>query len=172
MGADVREAEQPAAYDSAPAVAALESVLARPEFQPIEAEYQRLKRQRNGRPPDWFQLFGGPPNRRELARAVQRESQYLALHGEWSGYSHAADASPYIRPGRLAGEAAFLAVRSPLQMPHRAALATHIMLRATRQMIEHFRNGEDLSTWYNREVSARWHSLRQLHVNVVDEPED
>jgi hypothetical protein len=135
-------------------------------LQPIESEYQRFRRER-GRRPDWFQMFGGPASRRELARAVGREAEYSGLYAEWSSFSHAADASAYIRPGRGWGEVAFLAVRSPHNMPHRAFLAARIMLHSTRQMINHFRHGEDLRAWYLGEVQQLWLALSRLHVNVV-----
>jgi hypothetical protein len=86
-------------YDSVEGVGRLESVLARDEFRPVEAEYQRLRRKKNRRP-EWFQLFDGANNRRELAKAVHQETDYMALYSGWSGFSHAADASPYLRPGR------------------------------------------------------------------------
>jgi len=133
-------------YDSGPPIDGLRRVLARPQFHALDAEYVRLRQQLR-RPPDWFRLVG-VNSRRALARAVDREWEYLAMYGEWSGFSHAADASAYIRPGRAVGEMAFLGVRSPQQMPHRAFFAAHLLLRATRQMIEHFRGGEPgLSQW-------------------------
>jgi hypothetical protein len=155
-------------YDAGPPVDALQYVLARPGLQPIEAEYQRLKQLRNNRAPSWFQFFGGPSNRRELAKAVAREWEYSALYGEWSNFSHAGDASAYIRPGRGPDEAAFPVVRSPQQMPHRAFLAVRLLLRATRVMLDHFRHGEDLVRWYNEDVRDRWMNLKNLRVVDAD----
>jgi hypothetical protein len=53
------------------------------------------------------------------------------MYGLWSGFSHAADASAYIRPGRQDREMAFLGVRSPQHMPQRAFLAAGMLIRAT-----------------------------------------
>jgi Family of unknown function (DUF5677) len=178
VGADYTRAVQaddeisspPRFFDSSLPVAALRRVLDRPMLRPIEAEYQRLKRLLRGKL-DWFRLFEGPRNRRELARAVGREREYLNLYGEWSRFSHAADASAYIRPGNEIGETAFLAVRSPHQMPHRAVLAAHAMLHSTRLMIDHFRHGENLSTWYVREVREPWLALSRLHVTTTETEE-
>jgi hypothetical protein len=119
-----------------------------------------------GGPPEWFQLFGGPANRRQLAGAVEREWEYLTLYGEWSAYSHAADASPYLRSTNATGDAAFLSVRAPHQMAHRAFMAARIMLRSTRVMIDHFRPGENLSSWYQREIRGKWLALGNLQVDV------
>jgi hypothetical protein len=170
---DIRGART--SHDSRPAVVALESVLSRDEFTPVEAEYQRFKRAKRRRP-EWFQLFGGPQERRALARAVDRETQYLVLYKDWSGFSHAADASPYLRSGRAPGQAGFLAVRSAHEMQHRAALAASWMLHASRLMLQHFRPDTalaDLAKWYWRDFRPRFERLRTLEVVVVehDDPE-
>lgn len=154
-------------FDSAPHVAAMERVLSTPNMQPVEAEYQRVRSLRKGRHPHWFQLFDGPADRRALAGAVERGWEYLTLYGEWSGFSHAADASPYLRSAD-AGGAAFLAVRAPHEMAQRASLAASIMLRSTRLLIDHFRKGEDLSAWYRREIQGPYLSLGKLRVTVVE----
>jgi len=154
-------------HDSGPNVVALESVLSRDEFKPVEAEYRRLRRERRRRP-EWFQMFGGPQDRRALAKVVGRETQYLVLYKDWSGFSHAADASPYLRSGRAPGQAAFLAVRSAHEMQHRAALAALWMLRATRLTLRHFRPDDDLGEWYGRDVRPRLDQLRAMRVVVVE----
>ena len=48
-------------------IANLQNMLSKPDFQPIEAEWQRLKALNKKRDPEWFSLFGGPKNVRELA---------------------------------------------------------------------------------------------------------
>lgn len=156
-------------FDAGTAVQGLQSVLDRDQFREIEAEYTRARHSRGGRPPDWFTLFGGPRNRRELAQRVGREAEYLSFYGPWSGFSHAADASTYLRPGRSANEAAFLGVRSAHEIPHRAFLATGIVIHATRQMIERFRAGEDLTRWYQREVKPRWDQLQRMRVVIAND---
>lgn len=38
----------------------LKGMLAAPDFQPIEQEWQTLKKKRKNKEPEWFNLFGGP----------------------------------------------------------------------------------------------------------------
>lgn len=154
----------PAAYDSGPSVARLEIVLNRPGMVPIEAEFQRTRNVRKKNYPDWYELFDGPRDRRELARSIGQEAQYEGFYGEWSSFSHAADASAYLTEGDHPGEAAFLGVRTPLKIPERAFLAAGYLINATRLMTDHFRNGGNLQRWYVEEVKPLWDTLRRLRV--------
>ena len=105
-------------------------------FRDVDVEDLKLRKHLN-RAPGWF-LLVGVKNRRALARAIGRESEYLSFYSEWSGFSHAADAASYITAGRYERETAFWGVRTPEHRPHRAFFAVYWLLRATRQMIEHF----------------------------------
>lgn len=154
---------QLAPFDSEAQGVNLRTVLARPHFAAIEADFQ--ERRRSKRPRAWFSLMDGPTNRQELARAVGREAEYLSFYAEWSGFSHASDGSGMFGPGRQPGEVAFPVLRTARHMPHRAFVVVRWVLRATRQMIQHFRPGENLEPWYGREVQARWHALARLHAD-------
>jgi hypothetical protein len=149
-------------HDSQDSVQRLQRVLQRPSMAAVEAEYQRLKI-KSRRKPEWFQLFDGPPNRRQLARAVGREAEYLVLYAPWSASAHGTDAAAYLRAGD-AQNAAFSALRSPHQMQFLANMTVAIFTRATQKMIQHFRCGEDLSSWYVREIKPAWERLRQTTV--------
>lgn len=146
----------------------LRPVLRRPELADIADDFESRTKGRR-RIPEWFTLMDGPKNRRRLAAAVGREAEYLNFYSLWSGFSHAADSTPYIRVGRAAGEVAFLGLRAPANMPNRAFMIVFYVLRATRKMIGHFRPGESLEAWYLREVKDRWNSLRRLEVVDRDE---
>jgi hypothetical protein len=149
-------------YDAGDSVAGLRSVLARDQFRDLDAEYVKLHKSLN-RPPDWFRLVG-VKTRRALARAVGRETEYLSFYSEWSGFSHAGDAASYITAGRHERETAFWGVRTPEHMPHRAFFSVYWLLRATREMIEHFRAGENLTSWYLREIQTPFFALQRLRV--------
>ena len=71
------------------AIDRLKSGLAQPGYAEAYADYQRLSARR---PAQWYQLFDGPSNLRELAREVGREGAYEVLYGEWSILGHGKDA--------------------------------------------------------------------------------
>lgn len=152
----------PAPYDAGPPIADLRSMLAREQFRELEATYERLQ-QKHGRPPDWFQLVG-VRNRRVMATAVDREFEYVTLYGFWSAYSHAADASRYLRPGRHPGETGFSSVRTPHAMAGHAVIPIGLMVNATRLMIDRFRAGESIAPWYAREIQRPYEELRRVRI--------
>ena len=156
----------PSVSDADVPVAALRRLLAREQFRDLDAEYLKLRKQLN-RAPDWFRLVG-VQTRRVLAKAVGRESEYLLLYPGWSGFSHASDAASYITTGRTEGESAFWGVREK-EMPQRAFFAAYWLLHATRQMLEHFRAGESLTSWYTREIQAPFFALERLRVVTDDD---
>lgn len=151
------------------AAAQLRSVLAKPQFAEIVGEHakQRLER----RFPAWFSLFGGPRNVRSLSDHLARGGEYGLFYGEWSQSMHAVDATPYLRSGREAGRMAFVGMRNPRHFKDLAFAAAQMMINTTRQFVEHFRPGENLSLWYERDIREPFMRLQQLRVTVNEEEE-
>jgi hypothetical protein len=136
------------------AIANLQDLLARPQFQPIEAEIKRQKR----RNPKWYQLFGGPSNLRELAHHLRREAQYHVFYTHWSSISHAHDLSRFI--GKTSdGGPGYKMLRDPDKIQEVTRHAANIMLAGTRLVLDKFRPQEDMNSWYLREVRKRFLEL-------------
>jgi hypothetical protein len=148
-------------------VDALKRMLQGEQLASVEAEYARLSVKR--RFPEWFSLFGGPPNRAELALRLGRGAEYRFLYGDYSGVAHGTDVSRYIT--RLKGQAAYDAVRRPDELQQVAALAALFLIRAIRQMIGQFRRGENLERWYVREVRPLLRQLIDLRLEFKALPE-
>ena len=119
----------------------LEHFLARPQFQIVEEEIKRYRKQKRNRP-DWYQLFGGPTNLRNLARHLNRHAQYDFLYRSWSKVAHAQDASRLINRQ----------LRDVSSNKELTAFAVSFMLSATRMLLKKFRPGENLAEWYKSEV--------------------
>lgn len=128
------------------AVANLQDLLAKPQFAAIEKDFTELKGQRA-----WYRLYGGPNDIRRLAHHVGRGAQYDFLYRQWCRVSHAHDFAPFFAK-TLDGEAAIRGIRDPSDLKDVANFAATFMLGATRALIGKFRPGEDISTWYSREV--------------------
>jgi hypothetical protein len=156
-------------YDSAEGVAKLRTVLARPQFEELEADYATRTTTRPWQVPNWFSLLGGPRDRRQLAKFLNHEPEYLTLYGEWSDIAHATDAAVYVVPGDEPNQAAFKPLRFAAMLPQRGFLAASFMLRGTRLLLQHFRPNEPgLETWYLRDVKARYNALQRLRVRVAE----
>jgi hypothetical protein len=142
----------PSPTDARKAITNLQSMLNKPHIQPIESEYQSHRRR-----PKWHQLFGGPPNLRELARYLRRGAQYEILYRHWSSTTHAESLLPFIdRTKAREGESAIGRLRDPGQIREVASYSATFMLNMTRLVLTKFRPGEDLASWYKREVRDRF----------------
>ena len=152
--------ERATPHDSRPAIANLNVVATRSQFSLIAADFDAREKKRKGIPPNWFSLLNGPTSRKQLAKEVQRERDYLALYGQWSAHAHGETANNFIGPGRSAGEVGFPMLRSAQDFRSSACFAASFLLHATRLVVNHFRPGESLSQWYVREVQSRYRQLR------------
>ena len=156
-------------YDSSEAVNNLRSVLARQQFALLEADYAARRKHNPKADPEWFSLLGGPRNRRQLARLLNHEVEYLVLYGDWSDIAHGTDAAIYVGAGKLPKQPAFTALRSAQMLPNRAFLAAAFLLRGTRLLLQHFRPNEPgVRVWYLRDVKQRFDHLQRLRVNVLE----
>ena len=127
------------------AIANLDSLLAQPQLQSVEEEFQRYFHKYSRRP-NWYQLFGGPQNLRELARHLNCHSQYDFLYRYWSRISHANDLSRFTSA----------VLRDPSQNKSVSSFAAGFMLNATRLILGKFRPGEDIAEWYKAEIRERY----------------
>ncbi len=73
-----------------------------------------------------------------------------------------------MRSSNSLNELALLALRSPNEMKQRGLLAIVMMLRSTAAIIDHFRYGENLSIWYEREIQPRLVGLHNLQISVTE----
>lgn len=144
--------------------AGLQARLASEQLAPIEAEYQRV-RASGRRFPEWFNLFGGPPNRAELAVRITRGAEYRLLYGDFSGVAHGTGMSRYITA--VDGQPATEPLRRPDELQLLGQLSALILVRAIREMIHRFRRGENLETWYRRDVQPLLRALRELNVQIT-----
>jgi hypothetical protein len=128
-----------------------------------EAEYQRLKSKR-GREPEWYQLFGGPPNLRGLARRLNYRARYDFLYRSWSNIAHAVDLSRFItRTGN--GKSAINPIRNTDNLATTASFAAWVMLEAKKLVLAKFRPGEEASFkgWYLAEIRGKYLTLCKPH---------
>lgn len=140
----------------------LENFLARPDIQPIETEYQLCKKRKRRRP-NWYSLFGGPGNLRELALYLKRGGEYQIQYRDWSSISHPQDLSRFISRTEE-GIPAFKALRNPEELASIGSTTASLMLNATRLLAAKFLPNEDIAEWYKREVRQRYFSLLGVKV--------
>jgi hypothetical protein len=76
-------------------IATIERALAEPEMAKIAADYDDFVSTGKKRKPRWYQLYDGPANIQQVAKAVNQGAIYEVLYRTWSVATHAQDvASP------------------------------------------------------------------------------
>ena len=143
----------PPQADVSQALANLQGLLAKPQLAAMDQDFMQLRGQRK-----WYRLYGGPNNTRGLAHHVGRAAEYDFLYREWSRVSHAHDFAPFIAR-TLDGKGAIRGIRDPSDLKNTAIFAATFMLGATRTLIGKFRPGEDIRTWYLRDIRPRYTQL-------------
>jgi hypothetical protein len=115
-------------------IANLQSMLAEPDFQPIEQEWQAIKARSKGKQdPEWFSLFGGPHKVRDLAIRVKWAGMYEFLYRMWSNEVHAGRAMEYI--GRRNGVTVMRPIRHPEELQQVLVHAVNIALMVARTVL-------------------------------------
>jgi len=143
----------PPQADVSNAIKNLQSLLAKPQFHKLNQDFVSLKGKK-----EWYRLYGGPDNVRELARHVGKIVQYDFLYRYWSRVSHGHDFTPFIvkTPD---GDSGIRGIRDASELKSVANFAATFMLNATRILIKKFRPDEDIRTWYERDVQPKYSQL-------------
>jgi hypothetical protein len=90
----------------------LENMLRRPEYLPIEQEWQRMTSCKKGKL-NWFSLFEGPANIESLANRLGLGMFYEFLYRNWSNTIHAANCMEFIAKNSEASGNAIRPLRHP-----------------------------------------------------------
>ena len=114
-------------------IAGLQRMFTRTEFQPIEAEWQRIKAARGNKDPEWYALFGGPQNVRDLAIKVGLPAMYEFLYRYWSNEVHAGSAMEAI--GKKDGDTVIRPIRHPEELQSAVNFAAQFSLLLAMKLV-------------------------------------
>jgi hypothetical protein len=137
-------------------IANLRGMVAQPEFQPIEAEWQRMKAlDRRKRDPAWYSLFGGPASVRELAIHLHMAGFYELLYRLWSESVHAGMAMEAL--GRKGNSTVVRPVRHPEQLQSAVQHAAALALLLAKRLVEVYDPARwpRLQAFYAEKISRR-----------------
>lgn len=141
--------------------------LNKPEYAEVYAEYQ--KRRKQTRHPEWYSLYNGPKNLRELAQHLHQGVIYEILYRSWSKMSHAVD-SRHVTFPMEDGSSVIANIRNPMRIPGIAGLALSFLLETTKMMLLEYRSGEQISfhRWWNQEISNKHFALSAVEISGLD----
>ena len=124
----------------------------KPEFAPIQAEWERLKKERKG-DPSWYTLFGGPNDLRKLSLQIGKGSYYEILYRHWSDFAHAGGAFNNISKGS-SGEALIKPVRCPDGVEQACNFACQISMETVFNLVKVF-------------AADEWPNFQQKYFNEI-----
>lgn len=141
------------------AIRNLRNLISKEANREAELEYQELKRAIH-KSPEWYRLFDGPSNLRELAKRLNYRARYDLLYRSWSNIAHAGDLSRFITKTK-GGKSAIRPLRSVDELAQYAGFASWIMLEAKQIVLGKFHPGEESSVkkWYMKEIRKRYLGL-------------
>jgi hypothetical protein len=144
-------------------IARMHTLLAKPHVLPFKQRYDALVAAKKY-PRFWCQLCGGPANRRELARHLRLGAVYSELYSHWSATSHAEDLYTFFM--HVPGQGGVIRpLRGSVGLLRVTGMAATFALRSTKQMLAHFREGEDsYDRWHKQNVRSLYRAVMGLDV--------
>jgi hypothetical protein len=137
-------------------IANLQRMFAHPDFQPIEAEWKRLKAlDKRHRDPAWYSLFGGPRSVRELATHLHMAGMYEFLYRMWSESVHAGMAMEAV--GQKGGNTVVRPVRHPEQLQSAVQHAAFFALELAERIVKAYAPAKwpQLHAQYKEKIGKR-----------------
>ncbi len=160
--------DKPLLFDPQKKIAEGEDLLQLPHFQPIEAEWKRMKGAKSKRDPEWYSLFGGPTNVKELATKVRWGARYESLYRDWSNEVHASNALEDI--GLMDGKPVSSPIRQPEELQETANFAGQFGQFLGWKLVEVYEPAKlaDLQRRYTDKIRAQLVELSQG--NLINAP--
>lgn len=139
----------------------VEAILKKPELQPIEDEWKKAKKKKGN--PEWYSLFNGPSNMRELAKDVGLlfPGMYEFLYRYWSNEVHAG--SVMNATGKKMGQQVIRPIRHPEELQQAVNLASSLGILLCTKLLEAFAPAklEAFRAEYQRTLQPRSRALRE-----------
>lgn len=124
------------ALDYKTMIARLEGMLQQMDYRAVEMEWQDTKKRLNG-DPEWYALFGGPRNIRELAKRLGHIGWYELLYRGWSDVTHAGSGLLNVKVDEE-GDRVLRPLRHPDGLQFAALLSSHFVRETAGKMIERY----------------------------------
>ncbi|HEY0020459.1 MAG TPA: DUF5677 domain-containing protein [Longimicrobium sp.] len=138
---------------------ALLSVLNKPLYKEVEAEYQRL-RAAGKKNPSWHSFFGGPATIEQVAAQTGFTNFYEVCYRQWSGMVHGTDLfGGHVTVGPTGVE--LIGLRNPAEAQQLMSLALGMTLKLFKLYVDTYvpDRAEEYGRWYQREIQALYERI-------------
>jgi hypothetical protein len=126
-----------------------ESILRLPKYHNYEKEYQRSVKT-GSKNPNWYSLFNGPRNIKDLADYLNRTGLYEILYRHWSGSIHATDIIDGNISSSKTGTVDFIQIRYLKDAQSVVSHTMNLALTVFQLIIDHRipTKKSEYTTWY------------------------
>lgn len=118
----------------------LKSMLAKPEYAPVDTEWKAHKKKRND--VKWFSLFNGHKGLREIAIAAKRPELYEEFYKSYSGTIHAGDCFDKIANGDTDERKLIKPLRHPEQLQGMVLTAVSLCSMVAKMLLNRWGTDE------------------------------
>ncbi|HEV2292249.1 MAG TPA: hypothetical protein VGR35_00240 [Tepidisphaeraceae bacterium] len=145
------------------------TMLGRPTFAEVEAEWQRMRTVKPRKKVWWYMLFGGPDTIEALAKLLDKHGWYEILYRIYSGGSHGSDALRGFQPKKGKG-LFYRPLRYPQLAPELASLAVTVGVHLFNVLAGHYakRAPQGNSRWYVKNIMSEYAQLRSIRFEVTE----
>jgi hypothetical protein len=135
------------------AIQNLDRLLSKSKYFEAAKEYDRLKHDEK-RTPNWYHLFSGPNNIKQLADSLGHSAFYEILYRSWSGPTHGTDVinQKILKGGE--GFCSIIQIRFPAYGQTATSLAITFSRYIFRIMIDFYKPDykSKIDEWYSKEI--------------------
>jgi hypothetical protein len=130
----------------------LKESLKRPGYSEVYAEYQACVTPRR-RYPEWYSLFKGPYNLKQLAKHLNKDDIFQSLYASWSRMSHVSDTLHLTLPLED-GTSVLGPIRNPLSSVDVGVMAASILLETTKLLTSKYKPYESTKyeKWFGKDI--------------------
>ena len=148
-------------------IANLEGMFTKPEFAPIEREWQASRKNKD---PEWFALFGGPRDVRSLAIHLKLGAGYEGLYRSWSDVIHAGSGLNHVGPSEQPGTIVVRPIRHPDGLESACSHAAQICLNTACTLVQKYgpEQSERFRQMYSEKLGPRYKQISKG--NLINAP--
>jgi len=142
----------------------------KPEWVPIEEEWQKLKKAK-GRKPEWYALFDGQDNIQNLATHFTHVGMYKFLYRHWSNATHAGDCLSKVYGQKASGKVVITTIRHPEGLRSIVRLSVSLSKAVARMVLDRWATPEEKAaadSEYATKIQPRFNSVGEITVNMID----
>ena len=150
----------------------LEKMFLRPEYVPVEAEWQRTRGIIKSGKIWWYNLYDGPRNVQGLAEAVNDHGFYQIMYRTYSGEMHATNAMESMHTQQGGKTFAYQPLRYPVGLPSLVQSAVSMALRSYRTLIGMLvpEEMEPYKEWYTTQIASDFRPLDGFRIADPSRP--